>query len=194
MSSCPEVAWTVEVSQFSQNVGEVFYTANRNFCLPGVPWDMVRVASSVITVVKEESCGWGEGQLCRWLWSWWGWCEGSLFHPALCLCLCMSPPNPQPVIQSLQQELCPSFLLPSAPGEKLYSFLGQHLVLYSACSNGEARPRERSHRACRAKLELALGLHFALCPLTLPSCAPAECQAPRRDPGQMKLLWVRATF
>ncbi|XP_047589836.1 choline transporter-like protein 4 isoform X1 [Lutra lutra] len=60
VSSCPEVAWTVEVSQFSQNVGEVFYTANRNFCLPGVPWDM-------------------------------------------------------PVIQSLQQELCPSFLLPSAP-------------------------------------------------------------------------------
>ncbi|XP_059255876.1 choline transporter-like protein 4 [Mustela nigripes] len=60
VSSCPEVAWTVEISQFSQNVGEVFYTANRNFCLPGVPWDM-------------------------------------------------------PVIQSLQQELCPSFLLPSAP-------------------------------------------------------------------------------
>ncbi|XP_045860243.1 choline transporter-like protein 4 isoform X1 [Meles meles] len=60
VSSCPEVAWTVEASQFSQNVGEVFYMANRNFCLPGVPWDM-------------------------------------------------------PVIQSLQQELCPSFLLPSAP-------------------------------------------------------------------------------
>ncbi|XP_053078997.1 choline transporter-like protein 4 isoform X2 [Acinonyx jubatus] len=60
VSSCPEVAWTVEVNQFSQKVGEVFYTANRNFCLPGVPWDM-------------------------------------------------------PVIQSLQQELCPSFLLPSAP-------------------------------------------------------------------------------
>lgn len=113
----------------------------------------------------------------------------------LCVCaFACPPPNPQPVIQSLQQELCPSFLLPSAPGEKLYSFLGQHLVLYSACSNGEARPRERSHRACRAKLELALGLHFALCPLTLPSCAPAECQAPRRDPRQMKLLWVRATF
>ncbi|XP_049509516.1 choline transporter-like protein 4 isoform X2 [Panthera uncia] len=60
VSSCPEVAWTVEVNQFSQKVGEVFYTANRNFCLPGVPWDM-------------------------------------------------------PVIQSLQQELCPSFLLTSAP-------------------------------------------------------------------------------
>ncbi|CAD7677636.1 unnamed protein product [Nyctereutes procyonoides] len=60
VSSCPEDAWTVEVNQLSQKVGEVFYTANRNFCLPGVPWDM-------------------------------------------------------PVIQSLQQELCPGFLLPSTP-------------------------------------------------------------------------------
>ncbi|XP_038540430.1 choline transporter-like protein 4 isoform X2 [Canis lupus familiaris] len=60
VSSCPENAWTVEVNQLSEKVGEVFYTANRNFCLPGVPWDM-------------------------------------------------------PVIQSLQQELCPGFLLPSTP-------------------------------------------------------------------------------
>uniref|UniRef100_A0A8C0JGL7 Choline transporter-like protein n=1 Tax=Canis lupus dingo TaxID=286419 RepID=A0A8C0JGL7_CANLU len=60
VSSCPEDAWTVEVNQLSEKVGEVFYTANRNFCLPGVPWDM-------------------------------------------------------PVIQSLQQELCPGFLLPSTP-------------------------------------------------------------------------------
>ncbi|XP_019649303.1 choline transporter-like protein 4 isoform X2 [Ailuropoda melanoleuca] len=60
VSSCPEIAWTVEVNQLSQKVGEVFNTANRNFCLPGVPWDM-------------------------------------------------------PVIQSLQQELCPGFLLPSTP-------------------------------------------------------------------------------
>uniref|UniRef100_F7A5G8 Choline transporter-like protein n=2 Tax=Callithrix jacchus TaxID=9483 RepID=F7A5G8_CALJA len=60
VSSCPEAPWTVENSQFLQTVGEVFYTKNRNFCLPGVPWNMR-------------------------------------------------------VITSLQQELCPSFLLPSAP-------------------------------------------------------------------------------
>ncbi|XP_032254355.1 choline transporter-like protein 4 [Phoca vitulina] len=60
VSSCPKDAWTVEAKQLLQKVGEVFYTADRNFCLPGVPWDM-------------------------------------------------------PVTQSLQQELCPGFLLPSTP-------------------------------------------------------------------------------
>lgn len=65
MSSCPEVAWTVEVNQFSQKVGEVFYTANRNFCLPGVPWDMVRAASNVIAVIKGEHMGGGEEELGR---------------------------------------------------------------------------------------------------------------------------------
>lgn len=50
--------------------------------------------------------------------------------PSCCsVCVCMSSPHPQPVIQSLQQELCPSFLLPSAPGEKLCSFLRHPLVL-----------------------------------------------------------------
>ncbi|XP_077017479.1 choline transporter-like protein 4 isoform X2 [Tamandua tetradactyla] len=60
VSSCPADPWTVGSDQLSQTVGEVFYTANRNFCLPGVPWDM-------------------------------------------------------PVLKSLQQELCPSYLLPSTP-------------------------------------------------------------------------------
>lgn len=65
MSSCPEVAWTVGVNQFSQNVGEVFYTANRSFCLPGVPWDMVSAALGIIAVVKEgHMCG-GEEELGR---------------------------------------------------------------------------------------------------------------------------------
>uniref|UniRef100_G1R3N3 Choline transporter-like protein n=1 Tax=Nomascus leucogenys TaxID=61853 RepID=G1R3N3_NOMLE len=43
VSSCPEDLWTVEKNQFSQTVGEVFYTKNRNFCLPGVPWNMVNI-------------------------------------------------------------------------------------------------------------------------------------------------------
>ncbi|XP_007949638.1 choline transporter-like protein 4 [Orycteropus afer afer] len=60
VSSCPETSWTLGVKELSQTVGEVFYAANRNFCLPGVPWDMK-------------------------------------------------------VLQSVQQELCPSFLLPSSP-------------------------------------------------------------------------------
>ncbi|XP_058410715.1 choline transporter-like protein 4 [Diceros bicornis minor] len=60
VSSCPEAAWTVQVNQLSQTVGEVFYTADRNFCLPGVPSDMI-------------------------------------------------------VHESLTEELCPSFLLPSTP-------------------------------------------------------------------------------
>ncbi|XP_006041946.3 choline transporter-like protein 4 [Bubalus kerabau] len=60
VSSCPEASWTVEPGQFSQTVEQVFYAANRNFCLPGVPGNMQ-------------------------------------------------------VLQSLQQELCPSFLLPSTP-------------------------------------------------------------------------------
>nr|XP_005911115.1 PREDICTED: choline transporter-like protein 4 [Bos mutus] len=58
VSSCPEASWTVEPRQFSQTVEQVFYAANRNFCLPGVPGNMQ-------------------------------------------------------VLHSLQQELCPSFLLPS---------------------------------------------------------------------------------
>uniref|UniRef100_A0A4X1VCQ7 Choline transporter-like protein n=1 Tax=Sus scrofa TaxID=9823 RepID=A0A4X1VCQ7_PIG len=61
VSSCPAVSWTVATNQLSQTVGQVFYAANRSFCLPGVPGDM-------------------------------------------------------PVHQSLSQELCPSFLLPSSPG------------------------------------------------------------------------------
>ncbi|XP_008573311.1 PREDICTED: choline transporter-like protein 4 [Galeopterus variegatus] len=60
VSSCPEAAWAVQNDQYLLTVGEVFYTQNRNFCLPGVPWDMQ-------------------------------------------------------VLESLQQELCPSFLLPSTP-------------------------------------------------------------------------------
>ncbi|XP_066119265.1 choline transporter-like protein 4 [Saccopteryx bilineata] len=58
VSSCPTDSWTVSRRELSLTVGEVFYAAHRNFCLPGVPGDM-------------------------------------------------------PVLQSLQQELCPSFLLPS---------------------------------------------------------------------------------
>ncbi|KAM6185055.1 choline transporter-like protein 4 [Rhynchocyon petersi] len=60
VSSCPESAWTVEVNQLSETVGQVFYSANRSFCLPGVPSTMR-------------------------------------------------------VLESLEKELCPSFLLPSAP-------------------------------------------------------------------------------
>ncbi|KAM5325495.1 choline transporter-like protein 4 isoform 2-T2 [Glossophaga mutica] len=60
VSSCPEAPWTVSNSELSQTVGEVFYTAGRDVCLPGVPWSM-------------------------------------------------------PVHQSLGQELCPRFLLPSTP-------------------------------------------------------------------------------
>ncbi|KAB0396922.1 hypothetical protein E2I00_009837, partial [Balaenoptera physalus] len=37
VSSCPEFPWTVEPAQLSQTVGQVFYAANRNFCLPGSP-------------------------------------------------------------------------------------------------------------------------------------------------------------
>lgn len=58
----------MEVNQLSEKVGEVFYTANRNFCLPGVPWDMVRAACNVIAVVKEESHGWGKGTMVVVLW------------------------------------------------------------------------------------------------------------------------------
>uniref|UniRef100_A0A2I2YIL9 Choline transporter-like protein n=1 Tax=Gorilla gorilla gorilla TaxID=9595 RepID=A0A2I2YIL9_GORGO len=43
VSSCPEDPWTVGKNEFSQTVGEVFYTKNRNFCLPGVPWNMVNI-------------------------------------------------------------------------------------------------------------------------------------------------------
>ncbi|KAI4552448.1 hypothetical protein MJT46_017099 [Ovis ammon polii x Ovis aries] len=60
VSSCPKAPWTVEQRQFSQTVEQVFYAADRKFCLPGVPGNMQ-------------------------------------------------------VLQSLQQELCPSFLLPSTP-------------------------------------------------------------------------------
>ncbi|XP_035879736.1 choline transporter-like protein 4 [Phyllostomus discolor] len=60
VSSCPEAPWVVSNSELSQTVGEVFYAAGRDVCLPGVPWSM-------------------------------------------------------PVHQSLQQELCPRFLLPSTP-------------------------------------------------------------------------------
>ncbi|KAI4531054.1 hypothetical protein MG293_018912 [Ovis ammon polii] len=60
VSSCPKAPWTVEPRQFSQTVEQVFYAADRKFCLPGVPGNMQ-------------------------------------------------------VLQSLQQELCPSFLLPSTP-------------------------------------------------------------------------------
>ena len=60
----------------------------------------------------------------------------------LCVCDLRVLPGSQPVIQSLQQELCPGFLLPSTPGEKLHSLLGQHLVLFSYCSNEETRPRK----------------------------------------------------
>uniref|UniRef100_A0A8D2D9C4 Choline transporter-like protein n=1 Tax=Sciurus vulgaris TaxID=55149 RepID=A0A8D2D9C4_SCIVU len=60
VSSCPKDPWAVQSSEFSLTVGEVFYKENRNFCLPGVPWNMT-------------------------------------------------------VRQSLQQEFCPSFLLPSTP-------------------------------------------------------------------------------
>ncbi|XP_053769853.1 choline transporter-like protein 4 isoform X1 [Desmodus rotundus] len=60
VSSCPEAPWTVSISELSRTVGEVFYTAGRDVCLPGVPQSM-------------------------------------------------------PVHQSLGQELCPRFLLPSTP-------------------------------------------------------------------------------
>ena len=48
VSSCPEFPWTVEMAQLSQTVGQVFYAANRNFCLPGVPGDMVSAVPNVI--------------------------------------------------------------------------------------------------------------------------------------------------
>ncbi|XP_012596619.1 choline transporter-like protein 4 [Microcebus murinus] len=51
VSSCPEASWTVGENQFLQTVGEVFYTQNRNFCLPGVPWDM-----QVRESLKHELC------------------------------------------------------------------------------------------------------------------------------------------
>ncbi|XP_012890407.1 PREDICTED: choline transporter-like protein 4 [Dipodomys ordii] len=60
VSSCPETPWAVESNQLSLTVGEVFSKGNKNFCLPGVPQNMI-------------------------------------------------------VLESLQQELCPSFLLPSTP-------------------------------------------------------------------------------
>lgn len=48
----------------------------------------------------------------------------------LCVCVSVCLPTPlQQVLQSLQQELCPSFLLPSTPGEKPHSSLRQHPVL-----------------------------------------------------------------
>nr|XP_008260825.1 choline transporter-like protein 4 [Oryctolagus cuniculus]XP_051710892.1 choline transporter-like protein 4 [Oryctolagus cuniculus] len=60
VASCPGALWVPQESQYSQTVGEVFYSENRNFCRPGVPGDL-------------------------------------------------------PVLQSLEQELCPRFLLPSSP-------------------------------------------------------------------------------
>uniref|UniRef100_A0A3Q1MBM9 Choline transporter-like protein n=1 Tax=Bos taurus TaxID=9913 RepID=A0A3Q1MBM9_BOVIN len=45
VSSCPEASWTVEPRQFSQTVEQVFYAANRNFCLPGVPGNMHQVGN-----------------------------------------------------------------------------------------------------------------------------------------------------
>ncbi|XP_045148946.1 choline transporter-like protein 4 [Echinops telfairi] len=51
VSSCPESSWTVDASSFSQTVGEVFYAANRNVCVPGVPPEM-----PVLTSLKQEFC------------------------------------------------------------------------------------------------------------------------------------------
>lgn len=77
-------------------------------------------------------------------------------HSSILLCVCVSfcPPHTlQSVLESLQRELCPSFLLPSSPGEKLHSFLRHQLVLYFYCSNEETRPRESS---CTAQLQQCL--------------------------------------
>lgn len=66
MSSCPQAPWTVSKSEYSLTVGEVFYAENRNFCLPGVPWNMVSTAPKVITRGKDGSHGSGcEGELGR---------------------------------------------------------------------------------------------------------------------------------
>ena len=57
----------MSISELSRTVGEVFYTAGRDVCLPGVPQSMV---SPNVTVVFEEGPhGWGcEGELGRWPW------------------------------------------------------------------------------------------------------------------------------
>ncbi|ELK18908.1 Choline transporter-like protein 4 [Pteropus alecto] len=57
VSSCPEVSWVVDKNEFSLTVGEVFYTANRSFCLPGVPWDMVSTGPNVITIIEDGPHG-----------------------------------------------------------------------------------------------------------------------------------------
>lgn len=58
VSSCPEVSWVVKKDDFSLTVGEVFYAANRNFCLPGVPSNMVSTGPNVITIVEDAPHGW----------------------------------------------------------------------------------------------------------------------------------------
>lgn len=111
----------MQVNQLSLTVGEVFYTANRNFCLPGVPWDMVSTAPKLTLSSRGWVDGFGDGS------------GGKEAHSFILLCICVSvcpPPTPQSVRESLNQELCPSFLLPSTPGKKPYSFLRHHLVLY----------------------------------------------------------------
>lgn len=51
VSSCPNTSWTVQPSQFSKTVGEVFNTVSRNFCLPGVSQNM-----NVLDSLKQEVC------------------------------------------------------------------------------------------------------------------------------------------
>lgn len=65
VSSCPAAPWTVEPSQFSQTVEQVF-TANRKFCLPGVPGNMVSDAPNIpaVTGSLHNEGGWeGERQM-----------------------------------------------------------------------------------------------------------------------------------
>ncbi|KAG8505786.1 Choline transporter-like protein 4, partial [Galemys pyrenaicus] len=50
VASCPNSSWTVEPSQYSMTVGEVF-TGERNFCMPGVPRDM-----NVLQSLTKEFC------------------------------------------------------------------------------------------------------------------------------------------
>lgn len=88
VSSCPNEAWTVDSSQYTKTVGEVF--PNGTFCQPGVPLDMK-------------------------------------------------------VLQSLQEELCPGFRLPSSPGEESHFLPRPQVLKYFYDPNKETRSREPSH-------------------------------------------------
>lgn len=79
-----------------------------------------------------------------------------------CLCVCMSLcPLLQPVHQSLSQELCPSFLLPSSPGETPHSLLRPHPVwdLYSLIKETKFRQNQVTQLVCD-KVRMSTGFLF----------------------------------